>query len=133
MSTFSPVVTDSMSAPWWEGVRQGKLLVQRNPVTGAWQWYPRAHCLDDMSTAPEWVAVSGRGTVFSYTVIHRGHTRLDAPYICALIELEEGPLMLSQLHDIALEDVAIGMDVSVAFIELDASTSLPVFKPRSWA
>jgi uncharacterized OB-fold protein len=131
MTTFSPVVTDAMSAPWWAALGEGRLLVQRNPVSGTWQWYPRGHCLDDLSIKPEWVQVSGHGTLFTYSVIHRGHSRLAAPYVCALVELAEGPLMLSQLHGIAFDEITIGMDVSVAFVEVDSSTSLPVFRPRS--
>jgi len=133
MSLKSPEVIDNLSAPWWAALREGRLLVQRNPVTGVCQWYPREHCLDDLSTEPQWVQASGHGTVFTYSVIHRGHTRLDAPYVCALIELDEGPLMLSQLHGIALDQITIGMPVSVAFIDLDSTTSLPVFGPRSAA
>ncbi|WP_095129239.1 Zn-ribbon domain-containing OB-fold protein [Pseudomonas sp. Irchel s3h14] len=131
MTTFSPVVTDALSAPWWVALREGRLLVQRNPVSGAWQWYPRDHCLDDLSIKPEWVQVCGHGKVFTYSVIHRGHSRLDAPYVCALVELEEGPLMLSQLHGKAVDEITVGMNVSVAFIETDSATSLPVFRPRS--
>jgi uncharacterized OB-fold protein len=131
MTTFSPVVTDAMSAPWWAALREGRLLIQRNPVSGACQWYPRDHCLDDLSIKPEWVQVSGHGTLFTYSVVHRGHSRLEAPYVCAVVELAEGPLMLSQLHGIAVDEITIGMDVSVAFIETDSSTSLPVFRPRS--
>ncbi|MGX1186391.1 putative OB-fold protein [Pseudomonas sp. F-14 TE3623] len=131
MTTFSPVVTDALSAPWWAALREGRLLVQHNPVSGAWQWYPRDHCLDDLSIQPEWVQVCGHGKVFTYSVIHRGHSRLDAPYVCALVELEEGPLMLSQLHGMAVDEITIGMNVSVAFIETDSATSLPVFRPRS--
>ena len=131
MSLISPEVIDNLSAPWWAALREGRLLLQRNPATGTWQWYPREHCLDDMSARPEWAAASGHGKVFTYSVIHRGHTRLDAPYVCAVIELDEGPLMLSQLHGIALDQIAIGLPVSVAFIDLDSTTSLPVFGPRS--
>jgi uncharacterized OB-fold protein len=131
MSTFSAVVTDNMSAPWWRAARAGQLLVQRNPVSGVWQWYPRAHCLDDLAMVPEWVPVCGHGKVFSYSIIRRGHSRSDKPYVCVVVELDEGPLMLSQLHGVAFDDITIGMDVSVSFIELDASTSLPVFRARS--
>lgn len=131
MTTLSPVVTDAMSATWWAALREGRLLVQRNPVSGTWQWYPRDHCLDDLSVKPEWEQVSGHGTLFTYSIIHRGHSRLAAPYVCALVELAEGPLMLSQLHGVAFDEITIGMDLSVAFMEVDASTSLPVFRPRS--
>lgn len=131
MATFSFVITDNLSAVWWQANQEHRLLVQRNPLSGAWQWYPRTHCIDDLGVAPEWVQVSGRGKVFTYSVIHRGHTRLDAPYVCAVIELEEGPLMLSQLRDIPVEDISIGMEVRVSFTALDSSTSLPVFKAWS--
>lgn len=131
MTTLSPVVTDAMSATWWAALREGRLLVQRNPVSGTWQWYPRDHCLDDLSVKPEWEQVSGHGTLFTYSIIHRGRSRLAAPYVCALVELAEGPLMLSQLHGVAFDEITIGMDLSVAFMEVDASTSLPVFRPRS--
>lgn len=130
--TFSlDVVRDQSSIDWWAALGECRLLIQRDPVSGRFQWYPRAHCKGDLGRAPEWVQASGRGSVFSYSVLHRGHVRLDQPYICALIELEEGVLMLSRLTNTDPEQVRIGMPVQVCYVNVSADTTLPLFEPRS--
>ena len=75
---------------------------------------------------------SGRGTVYTFTVVRemraRGWDKM-VPYVLAVVELEEGPHMLTNLVDVAPEAVAIGMPVVATFAELDGTTKLPLFKP----
>lgn len=124
---MKPVI-DIDSAPFWEALKQGRLLIQRCPTTGRYQWYPRAHSIHDPSVSPEWVEARGTGEVFSFTVIHRGNTKRP-PYNCAMIKLDEGVIMLSTLRGIEEEAMKIGQRVRVDFEDLDEEIRLPVFRP----
>lgn len=123
-------VTDIDSEPFWQGLAAGRLMIQRCPTTGRHQWYPRGHSIHDPRATPEWVEASGRGEVFSFTVIHRGNTRRP-PYNCALIRLEEGVLMLSSLRGVEEDEMAVGMKVAVDFEAFDEDLRLPVFRPAA--
>ena len=128
MSAPSLPVTDLVSDPFWEDARAGKLMIQRCPVTGRHQWYPRAHSLHAPGAVPDWVEASGRGTVFSFSTIHRGGQD-DAPYVCALVMLEEDVLMLTRLVGVAADAIHVGMPVEVVFGTIAGSPALPLFRP----
>ncbi|MDX3808414.1 Zn-ribbon domain-containing OB-fold protein [Bosea thiooxidans] len=130
MTALSSPVTDIVSDPFWQGTQAGKLLIQRCPMTGRHQWYPRAHSIHAAGATPEWVEASGRGTVFSFSTIHRGNGPVAAPYSCALIMLEEGVLMLSRLDGFAEDEIRIGMAVEAVFTSLPDGTALPLFRRR---
>ena len=128
MNVSTLPVIDVVSRPFWDGARAGKLRIQRCPVTGRHQWYPRAHSIHAPGAIPEWVDASGRGKIFSFSTIHRGNGPIEAPYVCALILLEEGVLMLSRIDGVADEDFRIGMPVEVAFLAVGDDLVLPVFR-----
>ncbi len=125
-------VPDADSTEFWE-TRQGQALrLQRCLDCGTFRHYPRAYCPDCLSSETEWVAASGRGTVYSFAVVHRAfHPAFkdDVPYVVALIDLEEGPRMLSDLRDCPPEDAAIEMPVEVFFEDVPGSLSIPHFRP----
>lgn len=129
---ITPPVRDETSAPFWEAARDGRFLIQRCPETGRYQWYPRAHSIHAPHARPEWVEASGRGELLSHSVVHRGN-QPGAPYVCALIRLEEGVTVFSRVEGIAENDLRAGLPLAVAFHSLDDSTSLPVFRPRTAA
>lgn len=117
--------------PFWDGCLEGRLLLQRCSACGAFRHPPSPICPACLSDAHEWVAARGRGTVYTFTVVHearRGWEKL-VPYVIAVIALEEGPRILSNVINIAPEQVAIDMPVEVTFTELDGSTKLPLFRP----
>jgi hypothetical protein len=117
--------------PFWDGCLEGRLLLQRCSACGAWRHPPSPICPVCLSDAHEWIAARGRGTVYTFTVVRearRGWEKL-VPYVIAVIGLEEGPHILSNIVNIAPEQVAIGMPVAVTFAELDGSTKLPLFQP----
>lgn len=122
-------VADALSSAYWQGAREHKLMIQRCPVTQRYQWYPREHSLYSPGARPEWVQASGRGHVFTYSVIHRGNGTTPVPYICAVIELEEGVLFTSTLRGIDEAAIRIGMPVEVGFEDAGADLVLPFFKP----
>jgi uncharacterized protein len=117
--------------PFWDGCLAGKLLLQRCSACGVWRHPPSPICAQCLSDAHEWVQARGRGTVYTFTVVHearRGWEKLT-PYVIAVIALEEGPHILSNVINVAPERVVIGMPVEVTFAELDGSTKLPLFQP----
>lgn len=118
--------------PFWDGCAEGKLLLQRCAACGTWRHPPSPVCSTCLSDAHRWVPSSGCGTVYTFVVVREGRRGWDkmVPYVLAVVELEEGPRILSNIVNTAPETVAIGMPVAVAFEELDGTTRLPVFEPR---
>jgi uncharacterized OB-fold protein len=125
------LVTTDLSRHFWEAAADGRLEVQRCRSCDALAHYPRELCSRCWSTDLVWEATRGRGTVRTFTVIHRpGHPAwdADAPYVVALIQLDEGPTLLSNVVDIAPSEVRVGLPVSVRF-RRDGDLTLPQFAP----
>jgi uncharacterized OB-fold protein len=119
--------------PYWEATAQGRLVLPRCEDCNALIWYPRGFCPACGSSRIAWEEASGRGTVYSYTVLRRGAMgpyRGAEPYVLAYVELEEGPRVLTNLVDCEVESVAIGDPVEAVFFETGDGTSLVRFKPR---
>jgi uncharacterized OB-fold protein len=120
-------VPDRDTAPFWEGVRNGELRIQRCSACNRHVFYPRAICPHCMADALAWVTASGRGTVYSFTVVHRtsDEFRAEAPFPVGLVELEEGVRLMARL-DVA--EPVVGLPVQVAFRRVSDELSLPHFK-----
>lgn len=118
------------SAPYWEAARRHELKLQKCAGCGAFIYYPRPRCPHCLSENLEWRGVSGRGKLYSYTVVRRASSRsfADAPYVLAIVELEEGPRMTTNLIA-PPEQVKIGMPVTVAFDDVTPEHTLVKFKP----
>jgi hypothetical protein len=125
-------VVDGDSAPFWNGCREGKLLIQRCLTCGNHLFYPRVVCPHCMSDRIEWTESSGRGKVYSFTVarVPAGEAFAeDVPYVVALVELEEGVRMMTNLTGVSPDDVRCDMPVEVVFEERDGF-AFPKFTPR---
>lgn len=106
----------AITKPYWDATREGRLLFQRCGRCGAHTHYPRPLCPACGSSAFEWVQATGRGRIFSATVVHHPPSAAFAsplPYVLAIVELEEGPHMMANI----LTDgpVRIGAAVCVTF------------------
>ncbi len=122
------------TAAYWEGCRKHQLLIQRCTQCGHYQFYPRFVCTACMSDGIDWVQASGHGRVLSFTVIHRAVSaayKAEVPYVLALIELDEGPTMMSNVVEIDAESVAIGLPVEVVFEEWSDEITIPKFRPAN--
>lgn len=129
-----PQIT-SITQPFWEAAASGRLIIQRCKSCDAFVWCPRPACSECGSDQLAWAPVSGRGTVYSFTVIRevvgrgaRGFEK-DLPYVVAWIDLEEGPRLVSNLVECPMEKVSIGMVVEVIFEEAGPGIALPKFRP----
>lgn len=118
----------SATRPFWEGVARGELLVPTCADCGVRHFTPRPHCPACRSGAIAWQASSGRGEVYSFTVVHRKPAEgFEVPFVLALIELD-GWEMMSHVVDIDPANIWIGMPVKVRFDVMDGVTR-PVFVP----
>ena len=113
-------ITDDHSAVYWDAAREGRLLIQRCLTTGAFQFYPRPHCVHCFTCSPEWVEASGRGTLYSYAVVHKAYNPgwSDAtPYVYAVVALAEGPHMTTNIVDTPHDQLRCDLPVEVVFVE----------------
>jgi uncharacterized protein len=124
------------SKTYWEGCRDHRLLLQYCPACSQYQFYPRSMCHRCMSDALEWKQASGRGSVLSFTIVRRPVSQAyaaETPYVIALIQLEEGPTMMSNIVNCELDRLAVGQQVSVIFEDWSVEISIPKFQPIPWS
>ena len=112
------------SAPFYEAGRAGRFLVRRCGSCGRAHWYPRALCPFCFGETA-WEEASGRGTIYSYSVMRR----VDPPYVIAYVTLAEGPTMLTNLVGCDPDGLAIGQEVEVAWRGSEGGIPVPCFRP----
>ena len=119
-----------LTAPYWQAAQQGELKLPRCDACTKFHFYPRSACPHCGATDLTWQAVSGKGAVYSYTVVHRAPSKgFEAlvPYVVAVIALAEGPHLMTRLTQVQPDTVRIGMRVQVAFEQQDDACTLPLF------
>jgi uncharacterized OB-fold protein len=110
---------------------EGELRFQRCTECGSWRHVPREMCAECGARCWEWAPSSGRGTLFTWTVVARAlHPDFaeDVPYAPAVIELDEGVRLLSQVVDCPIEELEMGMPVEVVFEKVTEEVALPRFR-----
>lgn len=116
---------------FWNALRDHRLLIQRCRGCGALRHPPRPMCPACNALGWDTIEASGRGTVHSFVMPqHPAFPWFEYPYIVALIALEEGTRLVSNLCDVAPGDVTIGMPVELFFARFDGDLVLPLFRPR---
>ena len=132
-----PRPTDN-TRPFWEAARDHRLVIQQCKACGQRQFYPRNICTECGQDDLAWVDCSGRGTVYTFTINHRGpdaYWRTRTPYVVALIELEEGVRMMANILGEHAPKIRIGSPVKVVFEDIggvadtEERVSLPQFVP----
>jgi uncharacterized OB-fold protein len=123
------VVTDD-SRPFWAAAATGRLVLQRCTNCQRFHHPPRPMCPSCHSLEREWVEARGTGTVYSYAVLHHPQNpAFDYPVLAALVDLDEGVRIGTNLVDIAPAGVMIGMPVEVTFATTVDGAAVPVFRP----
>ena len=121
-----------LGAPYWEGANRGELLIQKCGACGAVWHPPLPICPECGASSVSWVPASGRGKVFSYTIVHvAAHPDFAerVPYVAALVELEEGPRLVADILDVEPDQVQVDMPVTVKFVSVAEGVTLPQFVP----
>lgn len=119
---------------YWEACKRGELRMQECGACGHVRFPPAILCPRCLSESFRWRRMSGRGTVYTFIVVHRPqHPAFfeDVPYNVALVELDEGPRLHSRIVACANEDLRIGMPVEVVFEKKNDDVTMPYFRPRS--
>jgi uncharacterized OB-fold protein len=120
---------DPATSPYWEATRAHRLVLPRCDACGEVHFYPRAicpHCGGDTFT---WIEAGGHGEVFSFTTVKRAPSpafEAQVPYVVAIVALDEGPHLMTNIVDCDPDQVRIGDRVSVSFLDVE-DACLPVF------
>jgi hypothetical protein len=123
---------DEESRGWWEALQRHELYVQRCRACATTRLPPRAVCPACLSSDVEWVRATGRGTIYSFTVTHQNQApgfREELPYVLAIVELAEGPRIMTNVVGCAPDDVRIGTPVEVVFDDVTPEVTLAKFRP----
>ncbi|MBP8926492.1 MAG: Zn-ribbon domain-containing OB-fold protein [Pseudomonadales bacterium] len=123
--------TDGMTKEFYSFCRSGELRFQKCSGCGKWRHVPRLMCAQCGSWEWEWARSSGKGKLFTWTVVERPmHPGFvdDIPYAPAMIELEEGVRMISWVIDCPPDQLLRGMPVEVVFQQIDEELTLPKFR-----
>ena len=125
-------LVNNWARPFWEGTREEKLLIQRCLDCKKHIFYPRMACPFCFSDNIEWVEASGKGTIYSFTVVESNAPSPfvpDMPFVIAVVILEEGVRMLSNIVDCDTEALECDQAVEVTFEKLNDEFTLPKFRP----
>ena len=124
--SFAAPMVDSANAPFWQAAREGVLLIKRCKACGEAHWYPRPFCPHCSSENTDWLAASGWGTIYSYTITRKAG---PVPYVLAYVTLDEGVTMLTNIVEAEMEGLRIGQRVRVTFRQGEGGGAVPVFRP----
>jgi uncharacterized protein len=123
---------DVDTEPYWQAAREHRFAGQRCTACGTYAFPPVVRCPGCLTSGMEWVTLSGRGTVFSYCVMHLPLVAGFAPpYLVAEVELEEQPglRVTTNILNCPIGNVRIGMAVTVTFEDREGGIRLPQFEP----
>lgn len=118
--------------PFWDGCREHELRFQKCGVCGHVRWPPSIVCPVCYANDTEWITASGRGKIYTFAVYHQAFHKAfenELPYVTAIIELEEGPRLLSNIVDCDPQEVRCDMPLEVTWEDVTEEFSLPKFRP----
>jgi uncharacterized OB-fold protein len=125
----APIVTED-SAAFWDAADESRLVAQRCALCGRLRHPPRPMCPECRSLDVEVVELAGRGVVYSYALLHHPqHPAFEYPVLAALIDLDEGIRIVSNVVGVEPDQVRIGLPVQVEFVSTDGDHRVPVFRP----
>lgn len=121
------------SAPFWDGLKEGIVRLQKCGECGAWVFYPRSRCSNCLSDALAWHDVSGAATLYTFTIARQPtspHFSSEVPQRLAVVELEQGVRLTTTLVDVADDDIHIGMRLKPYFDHVSDEITLLRYQPE---
>jgi uncharacterized OB-fold protein len=122
---------DELWAPFWRSAGEGRFVVQQCAACGHLQFPARENCARCLRGELDWVPVQGDGTVYSFVVYHQTWTpgyQEELPYNVAIVELAEGPKVISHIVGVGPDDLRVGQAVTVSFEGLEDGRAVPHFR-----
>lgn len=131
MPTAGRPTIDTDSAAWWAAVQDHRLTVNSCRSCGQASLYARAFCPHCWSEEVELVPATGRARLYTWTVVHQNVAPFNerTPYVLAMVDLEEGPRLMTVVERCPFEDLRAGMELRVAFSTDDDGFVVPIFRP----
>jgi len=125
--------TDGDSEAWWAAIQDHTLMVNSCRSCGRKSLYVRPFCPHCWSEEVELTPASGRGRLYTWSVVHQNAAPLDArtPYVVAMVDLEEGPRVMTALQNCPVEDLQADMDLIITFRDDEDGFTVPVFEPAA--
>ncbi|MFB7279368.1 Zn-ribbon domain-containing OB-fold protein [Streptomyces hydrogenans] len=127
---------DAFTRPYWDAAAEGLLLLRRCRACERPHHYPREFCPHCWSEDVDWEPASGRATLYTWSVVHRNDLPPfgeRVPYVAAVVDLAEGPRMMTQVVDVPEDDLRVGMALEVVFRDGGDGVTVPLFGPVSGA
>jgi uncharacterized OB-fold protein len=127
-------LSPELTRPFWEAAKRHELVMPRCKTCDQLFFYPRSECPRCLSTHLEWTRVSGRGRLHTYTVVYQPANaafRDNTPHIYAVVQLDEGPRMVSNVVQCAVDAVRVDMPLEAIFDDVTPEWTLVKFKPAS--
>lgn len=121
-----------LTRPYWDAAKRHELVMPRCKKCDHLFFYPRSECPRCFSTDIEWTKVSGQGRLHSFTIVRQPANPVffeDVPYVYALVQLNEGPRMISNVVECDIDNVRVDMSLTVVFDEVTPEWTLVKFKP----
>lgn len=128
-----PKVT-KWSKPYWDAAKQHKLILKKCKNCGEIDHPPYLYCTNCLSDEHEWIEASGKATLVAYAINVFGVPFPfwdDMPYVLAMVDLEEGPRMMTNIVDWNQDELKNGMELEVVFDDVNEEFTLPKFRPSS--
>ncbi|MFF3340725.1 Zn-ribbon domain-containing OB-fold protein [Streptomyces flavidovirens] len=123
---------DAFTRPYWDAAAEGRLLFRRCRACARPHHYPREFCPYCWSEDVGWEEASGRATLYSWSIVHRNDLPpfgARVPYAAAVVDLAEGPRMMTEIVDYEESGLGVGMELRVAFRRGEGTEMVPVFRP----
>ncbi len=129
---FDLPTPDGDTEEFWRAAAYGRLLIKRCSDCHKAHYYPRPFCPYCWSDSVAWEEAGGNATLYTYSIVHRNDLPpfgQKVPYVAAVVDLEEGPRVMTNVVDCDFDDVFVGMELRVTFQRISDEISIPVFKP----
>ncbi len=123
---------DPADMPFWDGCKAGLFLLHRCNVCHRHYW-PASRCIEHGNTAMQWVESTGRGQLYTYTVMHRVLSpafKDKTPYVVGVVQLDEGPFFHSNIVNCEAQQIHVGMRLRYTMIQHQNGLSIPLFQPE---
>ena len=131
---FDIPTPDLETQPFWDGCRERRFLIRHCNACGEDHFYPRPFCPKCWSDDVEWFEASGKATLYTWSVVHRNdlppfHERV--PYVAAVVDIEEGPRMMTNVVDCEFDALEIGMALEAVYFPTSEDVTIVQFKPAA--